>query len=203
MRGDRLGAREQRRRARRPSSAVELAPERATVGSAAQSTRRAALRRVRRRRARERTPPARPRSGATAAVRAAGRRTRGAAATRAAAARARHRPQPPPRAKPSRQAAHVSDERAPGDPVVVPGADVVEVPQLEGPVDRPDAVGRPHLVDAVVVEQAALGSDEPRISLLRALAELAAEPLADRGAEALLLAVDDVVRDERARRRPS
>src|SRR4051794_2643068 len=47
-------------------------------------------------------------------------------------------------------------EGAAGDPVVVPDADVVEVPEVEGPV-LAAAVGRPQLVDAVVVEQPALG----------------------------------------------
>ena len=43
-----------------------------------------------------------------------------------------------------------------GDPVVVPGADVVDIPEVEGPVRRTAAMGVPQVIDLVVVEQAAL-----------------------------------------------
>src|SRR5205807_10507876 len=41
-------------------------------------------------------------------------------------------------------------------PVVVPGAHVVDVPQVERPVDRAAPVCLPHPVELVVVEQSAL-----------------------------------------------
>ncbi len=47
-------------------------------------------------------------------------------------------------------------QRPPGDPVVVPGGHVVEVPELEAPL-LAGAVGVPQPVDEVVVDQPALG----------------------------------------------
>src|SRR5918994_1776585 len=95
----------------------------------------------------------------------------------------------------SRRPTNPLGERAPCDPVVVPGAHVVQVPELEGPLRAARAVGRPQLVDAVVVEQAALGKRGLADLALRPLAELPAEPLADGRAEALLLAIRDLARD--------
>ena len=91
---------------------------------------------------------------------------------------------------------------SPGDPVVVPGAHVVDVPELEGPVAATRAMRSPEVVDRVVVEEAALRERRAPDLPLRALAELFAEPLADRRREALLGAVDDL-RRQQARRPPS
>src|SRR4051812_12956396 len=88
-----------------------------------------------------------------------------------------------------------SGERAPSDPVVVPGADVVKVPELERPF-LPTAVSRPELVDAGVVDQPALGQARRADLALRPVAEVTAEPFGNGRAEAHLLAVSDVVRDE-------